>query len=136
MGGIIKNKKAQVATEFMMVVGLSMIIIIVFVGLMYSMIYSYSEDKNLERILDFGYSLQNEIILASQVEGGYERPITLPSRINRIVYNVNIVNNDLILIYDGTEILFPLPETTGDFNPGANCTITRGVNDNHVDVSC
>ena len=136
--GVIRTKrlfrKAQIAIEFMMILGLAMIIVLILVGVLYYLSYNYSEEKNINLLQDYGYSLQSELILASQVESGYERVMTVPPKVNHIVFDLNIVNNDLVIIYKGTEILFPIPATTGDFNPGT-CTITNNIN-HEVDVSC
>jgi len=114
------TRKSQVATEFMLVVGLAMIIIIILAGILYSLSYTYSEEKNLNRLRDLGYSLQSELILASEVEPGYERTIILPDKVNGVDYAISQTENDLIITYKGTELLFPIPLVSGTLTKGSN----------------
>ncbi|MBU1198350.1 MAG: hypothetical protein KKF46_08760 [Nanoarchaeota archaeon] len=114
------RKKAQVATEFMIMIGLSMIIIMVLAGVLYVLTHDYSEQRNINRLTDLGYSLQNEIILASEVELGYERNISIPSEIEDLDYTITTLNNDIIITYRRTELLFPIPNITGTLQKGIN----------------
>ncbi|HHE36577.1 MAG TPA: hypothetical protein ENL16_02060 [Candidatus Woesearchaeota archaeon] len=113
-------RKSQVATEFMLVVGLAMIIITILAGVLYSLSYNYSEEKNINRLRDLGYSLQSELILASQVEPGYERTIIIPNDVNGVSYSISQSDNNLVITYKGTELLFPIPVVTGTLTKGTN----------------
>ena len=113
--------KAQVALEFMLIVGVALIIIMVMVGLLYKLTYNYSEEKNINRLRDFGYSLQSELILASEVEPGYERTIEIPSKLDgKLDYSISQSEFDLIITYKGSELLFPIPEVNGNLGKGTN----------------
>lgn len=123
------NKKAQVATEFIMVVGLAMVIIIIFISVLYYWSYNYSEEKNINRLMDLGFSLQSELIIASEVEYGYERTISIPATVDGIEYSINQTANDLVITYKGADLLFPIPQiSSGELSKGIN-TISKTAPD-------
>ncbi|MBN2458664.1 hypothetical protein JXB28_00105 [Candidatus Woesearchaeota archaeon] len=135
-------KKSQIATEFMLMVGLAMVVVFVFLAVSYSLIIDYSEEKNMNKLMDFGYSIQNELILASEVEPGYQRIITLPEKIGSTSYSITIVNNDLVIPYRGGEYLFQIPELKAGsittLTPGNTYTITKeepGADDSGVSIA-
>jgi hypothetical protein len=98
-----------------------MISLILIAGVIYFMSHDYSEERNINRLTDLGYSLQNEIIMAHQVEDGYERKIFLPDKIETADYLISNNENDIIITYRGSEFLFAIPVTAGSFvKPGEN----------------
>lgn len=115
------RKKAQFAIEFSLMIGMAMIALLVLVGVLYYMTVDYSEDRNIRRLSDMGYSLQNELILASQVEDGYERIVVLPEKVESADYTISKTHNDLVITYRSTELLFAVPQDiTGCFQKGNN----------------
>ncbi|MBW2990349.1 hypothetical protein KY348_01450 [Candidatus Woesearchaeota archaeon] len=118
--GFINKRKAQIAIEFVLVVGLAMVVLIVFAGVIYYLSFNYSEEKNINRLTDLGYSLQNELILASEVEPGYERTIIIPNKIGGINFSINQTDNDLVITYRSVELLFTIPQVNGKFDKGTN----------------
>ncbi len=121
---IIIRKKAQVAVEFILMVGLAMIVILVLAGVLYYLSYNYSEEKNINRLRDLGYSLQSELILASEVEPGYERTIIIPDKVGSADYSISQTDNDLVITYRQAELLFQIPQVNGNLNKGSN-TISK-----------
>jgi len=116
-----RSRKAQFAIEFSMMIALAMVALLVLAGVLYFMTYDYSEDRNIRRLTDLGYSLQNELILANQVEDGYERIVVLPDKVESAQYSISKVNNDLVITYRSAELLFPVPQNiTGAFQKGTN----------------
>lgn len=118
-------KKSQVATEFMLMAGLAMIIVFALLAVGYKLIIDYSEEKTLNELMDLGYSLQNEFILAAQVEPGYQRTITLPERIGSNSYSVRITGSnltDMIIPYKGGELIFAIPS----IRQGSTTLLTAG----------
>ncbi len=117
----LRSRKAQFAIEFSLMIGMAMIALLVLAGVLYLMTVDYSEERNIMRLTDLGYSLQNELILASQVEDGYERIITLPDRVESADYLIDKTHNDLVITYRGSELLFAVPQNiTGHFQKGTN----------------
>jgi|GEM_PF-950201 len=125
------RRKSQVAVEFMLMTSLAMVVLVVMIGVLYYIFRDYSEEKNMNRLMNLGYSLQDELILASQVESGYERNLTIPEMVGSAEYSINQTHNpnstpdDLFIIYKGTHLLFPIPANiTGNLTKGSN-TITK-----------
>lgn len=123
-------KKSQVATEFMLMVSLAIVVIIALMGVLFYLFTNYSEDKNLKRLTDLGYSLQSEFILAAQVEPGYERNITLPSDVEGMNYSIKISSNEIVLTFrvenanKKTDLLFLIPNVTGSITTTGVHSIT------------
>ena len=137
MGFIIRKtgRKAQIAIEFMMIVALAMVVILAFTGVLYYLSFNYSEEKNINRLRDLGYSLQNELILASEVEYGYERTIIIPEKIGTVAYSISQTTTDIVLRYKETELVFPIPAVTNSFSKGCNI-VTKDINGNVTISSC
>lgn len=133
MDNIFQKKKAQVAIEFLMMVSLALIMMIMLGGVLHYLSYHYSEEKNLNRLMDFGYSLQSELILASQVSPGYERVIEIPDRLQGAGYSISQTNNSIVISYKEAELVFQIPEVSGSFAKGSN-TI-RKISDEIVMIS-
>jgi hypothetical protein len=64
--------------------------------------------------------LQSELILASEVEPGYERTVVIPDKAGSADYEINQTSNDLVIKYRKTELLFPIPKVSGSFQKGSN----------------
>ncbi len=126
-------KKAQVAMEFIWIVGIATMIILLLLGGVYYLTYAYSEKQIIEKLSDLGYSLQNELIIAEEVEIGYERTINIPSDINGKEYFLSQNNKYLVLSYKGSQQTFTIPMVTGTLVKGTN-TITKNMN-NEVVIS-
>jgi hypothetical protein len=111
----------------MFMLGLAMIVLIVLVGVIYYLSSNYSEEKNLNRLKDLGYSLQSELILASEVEPGYERTVIIPDKAGGVDYDISQTSNDLVIKYRKTELLFPIPKVSGSFQKGSNLIQKTGI---------
>ena len=111
--------------EFILMIGMAIIVILAFLAAIYSMASHYSEQKNLERLTALGYSLQNELILASEVEPGYQRIIFIPGDAVSAPYEITHSSQDLIINYRGSDLLFRIPAVTGSFEKGRDNTIRR-----------
>ena len=110
-----------------------MIVIIIFAGILYYLSYNYSEDKNINKLRDLGYSLQSELILASEVEPGYERTIVIPEKVQGVDYSISQTTKDIVITYKQAQLLFPIPQVSGSLTKGSN-TI-RKTNANTVVIS-
>lgn len=107
------GKKSQVATEFMLMVSLAIVVLIVMLGVLYYLFIDYSEEKNVNKLTDLGYSLQSEIIVAAEVEPGYERAINIPNDTEGANYTIEINNTEIVIKYRSTDLLFTIPRVTG-----------------------
>ncbi|MFC1648091.1 hypothetical protein ACFL1B_01395 [Nanoarchaeota archaeon] len=112
----------------MMMVGLAILFIIIFLGISYSLFNDNIRIRNEDKIRDIGYSIQNEIILASEVHDGYKREITLPEHLGGLDYSLVTANNYFVVSYKDGDIVFQVPEIQGALSKGA--VTIRKVNGN------
>ncbi|MBN1793146.1 hypothetical protein JW826_05675 [Candidatus Woesearchaeota archaeon] len=112
--------RAQVALEFVGIVMMLIVLIASMAWTAYALFASYSEERNLKNLQDLGYSLQNEIILASHFETGYLRNITVPEQINGVDVNISGDENEIFITYKNNDLVFTIPEVTGAFQTGPN----------------
>lgn len=132
MGAI--GKKSQIVTEFMLMVSLAIVVLIVMMGVLFYLYTNYSEEKNVNKLTDLGYSLQSEFILAAEVEPGYERVITLQPDAGSANYSIRISDKEIMIKYRDTDILFTIPQVNGIINTKGTFTI-RKVDANTITVS-
>jgi len=114
------RKHGQVAMEFVSVIGLVMIVVLILTGALYYLYSNYSEQRTMNEILDLGYSLQSELILAGQVEPGYIRTLIIPNQVNGESFTISQSSNDLVLGYKESDILFRIPSVSGSLKKGTN----------------
>jgi len=79
----------------------------------------------MKKLEDLGYSIQNELILAAEVEPGYERTIIIPDKIGSADYTIRIKNRDIILRYRQTDLLFSIPNVTNEITTKGSHTISK-----------
>lgn len=128
------GRKSQVATEFMLMVSLAIVVLIMMMGVLYYLFINYSEEKNINKLTDLGYSLQSEIIVAAEVEPGYERVITLPPDAGGANYSIKINNTEIAIKYRSTDLLFTIPRVNGSINTKGNLTIKK-IDANTINIT-
>ncbi len=99
-------------------IGLASIALTVALGIAYNLFQQEVRDQRASTMREFGTSIQQEIVLASEVHPGYERNVTLPDKVDGRSYSVSIQNNALFLSHDDGDIYYPLPKTTGSISTG------------------
>ena len=116
------NIKGQSAIEFLILV---MAILFLFVGLLY-FIYSKIADTQNEAISvavnEIALTVQDEINLAHGSADGYSRQFFLPSNINGLEYEANIIEDSVyVRTTNGRHaVALPVSEVTGDVLIGNN----------------
>ncbi len=115
-----------------MMAGMAGVALMIMLGASYDLFNKKIDDTEELKIEDFGRSIQEEIILASEVHEGYERTIELPENVNEIKYNVSLTGNYLIVSYKDGDIAYPLPEVSGSISKG---TVTIQNIDGNVQIS-
>lgn len=115
-------KKAQIANEFMISIGIAFMILVSFMAIIADEFRYINIDKEYQVVHDFGASLQNEILLASEVRDGYNRQIVLPEKISGYEYSISITGNVLRVksISHSIEHVYFIPQIIGGFNHGTN----------------
>ena len=120
-------KKGQVAIEYLLLTGISFFVVFVLIIILSSLMESKRNEKAFYELDDFGRSIQQELILASELEDGYNRPINIPTTVNGRQYtittgNVSPSNGYLIITlgFMGQEIFYEVPPINGSFRKGWN----------------
>ena len=98
---------------------LGVVFALVFLLMVKILINDQTEDRNVAEIRDFGYSIQRELILAAEVNPGYERQMMIPDKVGLIDYAINNTESLLIINYDNSDYTFPIPNISG--------TVTKGL---------
>ncbi len=116
------NIKGQSAIEFLILV---MAILFLFVGLLY-FIYGKIADTQNEALSvavnEIALTVQDEINLAHGSADGYSRQFFLPSNINGLEYEANIIEDSVyVRTTNGRHaVALPVSEVTGDVLIGNN----------------
>ena len=113
-------KKAQVAMEFVFLVGLAFTVMVVFVSSTRS---EFSDLRSLEErslVKDVSVMVQHELVVASNVEDGYIRKFIVPLNLEGISYNISIINNTLLTSSSGYEYVLSVPSIVGNVVKGNN----------------
>lgn len=117
--------KGQVAMEFVMMLGMAMIISVAFIAIMNDLVSEKSEDVKRELFEDLGTSVQQEILLAAMAESGYTREFRIPpteieDRYDPYEYTIAGNNTYLIIEQQGTQYTYPIPNIEGEIRKGNN----------------
>jgi hypothetical protein len=115
--------RAQITIEFMMLVAIGIVFSLFMIGLASQKTEKISSDNEFLAVEDYAFSLQKEIMIASQVDDGYERSIELPDDINGVAYSVNVSNTTMVVSSPNFEHVLYIPEATGQFTVGQKNTI-------------
>lgn len=122
---MMRNRKSQMALEFVMLFGISILIM----GLLILFIYEANKNKAEEKIdykmKDFSYSVQSEFVLASEMNNGYSRSITIPNKVEQTDYNITIIGNNLVVSYHGISYYSQIPNTIGNITKGINLLLKK-----------
>lgn len=141
---LIKMKKSQVSTEFMFFVSAGFVLLAVYLIIAYNYLNLTLERRDIISALDLLEELRNEFNLASRIENGYTRIITLPSDINNEQYDIDIDNRALNINFKDIDYARLLATSVNVdknnnelyFNPGDEIFITKINNEVYVDLTC
>ncbi|MCA9478132.1 MAG: hypothetical protein KC535_03230 [Nanoarchaeota archaeon] len=118
-------RKGQLSIEFIMMIVMSFAVLFSFVYVLMHVSAQKNEQKTFEEINNLGISLQNEFLLASELEDGYMREIYVPVTLNGLAYS--IANGDVADAEGYLEITFGDLGITYNI-PRLNGTIQKGTN--------
>ena len=102
----------------LMAFGMLLMITLIIIGANYSK--DTIEAYRQQALLDLGYTLQDELILATTVHEGYEHDIYLPTTIGRFHYVIDMTTTNIKLSSGVQSYNFRIPNTTGAFIKGSN----------------
>lgn len=118
---MIKRNKSQVASEFTILIWLALLITMIFILFLYTSGKSRTDERINAKMNDFGASLQNEFVLASQMNDGYVRNLKLKDNIESTDYNITILSQKLLMLsYAERNIYFKIPRVNGSISKGNN----------------
>jgi len=104
--------------EFLTLLGLGLILVTSLTVVLSNYFESQSREKEYVAVSDFGYSLQSELILASEVEPGYVRTILVPDQLRQVDYSINNTETYMILEYSHGQVTYKIPNITGTLHKG------------------
>ena len=118
----------QIAIEFLLLIGVAFFIVLVLLVVTFLVFESHSRAEGYEKIDDLGKTLQQEFILAAQMEDGYTRKINIPVTLDGMDYNAtigiggsgNTTNGYLLLQYETMEFYYLIPRVSGNISLGDN----------------
>ncbi|MBR9692207.1 hypothetical protein GOV06_05480 [Candidatus Woesearchaeota archaeon] len=119
-----KLKQAQVSMEFIFLVGLAFTIMVVFIASTRSEFSTLRSEEERSLVKDVSVMVQQELIMASNVQDGYIRNFNVPLTLDGISYSIQIINTTLLTATDGYEWVLNVPPVIGDIQKGNN-TINR-----------
>jgi hypothetical protein len=125
---IIAHKEAQIAIEFLLVAGIAFAIILTFLLSALSISENNTKKESYYTAEDLGNSLQQEFLLAAELEDGYTRKINLPMTLNNLKYNITIAETNhsyyyLIVAYEKAELYYMIPPVNGTLKLGNNMLV-------------
>ena len=123
--------KAQSSTEFMIFIGIAIIIMISYFAMAHNYLDMTYKQRDIISGQDLAKQIKNEINLASRVEIGYTKTSTLPSQIGNKEFRIETSGREIVVKVDGldyvelltTDINQRIDENS--FGPGDIITITK-----------
>ncbi|MBU0757653.1 MAG: hypothetical protein KKF44_06290 [Nanoarchaeota archaeon] len=114
------SRRSQVSMEFIIMIGLALAVMITFIGIISELIGRNVDEKKKLIIEDFGLSIQNEFIMASEANLGYRREFVIPVKIEGIIFDITNDEKSLKLNYSRGINYFRIPDTIGFVVKGNN----------------
>ena len=119
--------KAQSSFEFLLLIGVVFVGVILIIGATYQDIAATTQKKEFLLVQDVAYVVQNELVLAAQVEDGYHRSFLLPALLNGRTYSATIVGNSVTISTQKATYSVRIPSVQGSLAKGMN-NITKEDN--------
>ncbi len=116
----IKPSRAQLALQFIIIIGIALFMFVVFAGIISSKNAELNKEKLMIQAQDITNAVQKEIVIASTVLDGYSREFRIPAKIGSYDYSISIQNTTLILTHSGNDFTKRIPKITGQPKAGLN----------------
>lgn len=113
-----EDKKAQVAMEFMIIIGALFFFVAIFFLAVQENLNEENEEKERLLVKEVALIVQDEINLALGSIDGYRRTFQIPEKIRHLEYKINVTSGVVyIRTTDGKHALaLPVANVTGDIN--------------------
>lgn len=115
-----QHVKSQVAMEFMVLVGISVLVFLIMLAIISEQIQDINNKEEIIRAEDIAIKIQKEINLASRVLDGYYRRFYLPHKLGNFDYEIIIGGNELIIKTRKQDTWVVIPDITGNITKGFN----------------
>jgi uncharacterized protein (UPF0333 family) len=106
---MLRNKKIQVSVEFVLVFSLLAVFVTLFLGMIFVNMSQARSQNEVELVSDLANSIQQEVVLAANVEDGYQRNFTLPSTLGGKDYSVEFLNYHIVVNASKTTVVRGIP---------------------------
>lgn len=111
--------------EFIILTIVAFAIFFTFAIALLSFLSDKTDEATFYALHDLGRSLQQEILLSTELVDGYNRMFEIPDKINNVNYNIQIgnttnTNGYIILLFKEQEIYYKIPIVNGTFLKGEN----------------
>lgn len=127
----LKMRNGQSGLEFVTLMGVSVAFLIGMVAVIGQVTTEQQHENTFQELQDLARSLQNEFLLANEVEDGYVRAVRVPEMVNNREFMLDVskqenVSAALEFEYEGRVITYLTPYFEGDLQKGANTIRKRG----------
>lgn len=118
-------KRAQVAIEYLIIVMMSIVFFFVIITAITALSTEKTEEKTVYEIRDLGIALQEELLVATTLQDGYNRLFFIPETINHKEYTITTGNTSetdfyMYLTFNGRDTYFDIPPINGTITHGRN----------------
>lgn len=111
---MMRTKNAQVMFEFLLVISLVSLLFLALSSFIFQSIREKEKEITSNELELLGKSLQEKMFTVSNMKGGLHLDISLPQLINKKNYSMDIINNHLYVSQGDFEIIYLLPDTSGN----------------------
>lgn len=112
--------KAQSSMEFLMLIGILLLVFIMFYVVMFERVQELNDKKAIILGEDIATKVQKEILLAAKVSEGYQREFTLPQKIEGMNYSILIRGREVTVKTPKTEVVKIIPVVIGNITKEIN----------------
>lgn len=119
------SRRAQVAIEFIFMLGMALILMIAFLAVISTVLEEENRKAKEELFTDLGLYVQRELVFAESREQGYERTFIVPpdgqnDTFASHPYTMAIQERTLVITTSDQTYTFPIPNITGQILIGNN----------------
>ncbi len=86
-----------------------------------------SYQQKVTELNSIGYTVQDEVILATSMSDGYVRNFTVPKLAGRFTYAISSDSTSITLVSDDIKIIYDIPDFSGSIVKGNNIISKNGV---------
>jgi len=112
--------KGQTSIEFVMMMAIVIFIGTVFLGIANTSFQRTALEERIAAISDVGFTIQDELILATTVADGYTRTMIVPQAAGRFTYDLTNTPTLMYIESEKLSLTFGLPNITGTITKGEN----------------